>query len=737
MKSLNGMLLLFLCVAGAHAEVYRVDDDSTSPNPNGASWASAFSSIRDAVQAAHQAGGGEVWVAEGTYTGSAGNPIDSGGAAAGDTSLILLEGVHVYGGFSGVESLREARDWQDHPTIIDGQNVRRCVFSSGIPYGGATLDGFTVRRGHTVEFGGGLYNDQSAPLVANCRFENNHAALHGGGVFNYKSPALLFAGRSLYDTEIAEQAGLDLVPAFSGVVFQNNSAVYGGGGVYSDANFLVLERCVFDGNTAGVGGGMYDKGGKTEFFRTTFQNNTATDAGAGYCYEGTSTTEFTNCLLNDNNSGTTGGGIYHDGYRVSLTHTTVAKNSAPQGGGVFGGQAFSLALNTIAYDNGATNIDDASDSPFTMLASCLEFEPADPAQGVINVDPLFLKPQLGFFGLASNSPALDAGISGWINVLDDLNGAPRPQGPEVDMGALEDHTPPVVTDSDNDGLLDAWEIEHFGNLNQNGQEDFDNDGLTNAEEFENQTDPTDADSDNDGHNDGAEVNDGRDPNDPGDYPGLVVFADPNLEAAVRSAINLPLGPIWVSDVVGVGFTSLTATNSAIQDLSGLEYCTDLTSVNFNRNLITDLTPLASLPNLTTAYISSNEVYDLGPLAMNTSIKRLLMENNHLSDVSPLAFMSQLTELTLNNNAISNIGPLAALPNLQSLSLIRNGITSFAALSGMTSLKELRIRENAITSIVPVNGLPNIELFDVSYNSVSVIPSGLQLPKLRVQICYYR
>ncbi|MDP0492415.1 MAG: hypothetical protein Q7Q71_15310 [Verrucomicrobiota bacterium JB023] len=80
-------------------------------------------------------------------------------------------------------------------------------------------------------------------------------------------------------------------------------------------------------------------------------------------------------------------------------------------------------------------------------------------------------------------------------------------------------------DSDNDGLLDAWENLKAGNLTDLsglGEADFDNDGLTDLEEFDlavtNQVylniDPTLADTDADGVDDGVEVNDrGSDPTD--------------------------------------------------------------------------------------------------------------------------------------------------------------------------------------------------------------------------------
>ena len=62
-----------------------------------------------------------------------------------------------------------------------------------------------------------------------------------------------------------------------------------------------------------------------------------------------------------------------------------------------------------------------------------------------------------------------------------------------------------VTDTDKDGLRDDLEIKFFGNLAQTGAGDFDQDGLTNAEELALGTNPASVDSDNDGLNDGLEV----------------------------------------------------------------------------------------------------------------------------------------------------------------------------------------------------------------------------------------
>ena len=67
-------------------------------------------------------------------------------------------------------------------------------------------------------------------------------------------------------------------------------------------------------------------------------------------------------------------------------------------------------------------------------------------------------------------------------------------------------------DLDTDGLPDAWEIAHFGNITtMDGAGDFDEDRLTNMEEFNRGTDPTLWDTDGDGLADFQEVHLGTNP----------------------------------------------------------------------------------------------------------------------------------------------------------------------------------------------------------------------------------
>ena len=63
------------------------------------------------------------------------------------------------------------------------------------------------------------------------------------------------------------------------------------------------------------------------------------------------------------------------------------------------------------------------------------------------------------------------------------------------------------SDSDHDGLLDSWEIQYFGNITTTAggpTEDYDSDGMTDKQEYDNNTNPTNSDTDGDGLTDGDE-----------------------------------------------------------------------------------------------------------------------------------------------------------------------------------------------------------------------------------------
>jgi len=126
-------------------------------------------------------------------------------------------------------------------------------------------------------------------------------------------------------------------------------------------------------------------------------------------------------------------------------------------------------------------------------------------------------------------------------------------------------------------------------------------------------------------------------------PETVVFADENLEAAIRDALGKPAGEA-ITPAEMTGLTSLMFSSCwSITDLSGIEYCTNPTVLDLSVNQISDISPLASLTNLTWLNLRNNEISDLSPLASLTNLEWLNLSMNPISDISPLVENSGLSE----------------------------------------------------------------------------------------------
>jgi len=130
-------------------------------------------------------------------------------------------------------------------TTIDATGLSASVVTCVNGEGPDTvLEGFTITGGigtlsGAFFHGGGMYNVNSSPTVADCTFSGNTASF-GGGMQNDDSS-----------------------PTVTHCTFSNNNttSLWGdGGGMYNSSSSPTVTNCTFSGNTATWGGGMDNRG---------------------------------------------------------------------------------------------------------------------------------------------------------------------------------------------------------------------------------------------------------------------------------------------------------------------------------------------------------------------------------------------------------------------------------------------------------------------------------------------
>ena len=294
---------------------------------------------------------------------------------------MLKNGVSVYGGFAGTETLLSQRDPSANPTILSGDigtvndtsdNAYHVVVGSGTN-STAVLDGVTITAGNGNGSGddgkgGGLYNNDGSPTVSNVTLSNNTAG-QGGGMYN-------------------DHTSTGSSPTLTNVTFDSNSASYGGG----------LYNLV---------------GSNATLTNVTFYNNHASPRG---------------------------GAIYNNNSTPVLTNVTFGANTAPGGGSaIYLDYGNPIIQDSIFWGSGLTiGNESAIISDSIVQGGC---PGGITCTNVLNANPLLgtLQDNGGdtpTMALGAGSPAIDAGNDATCAATDQ-RGISRPQGSQCDMGAYE------------------------------------------------------------------------------------------------------------------------------------------------------------------------------------------------------------------------------------------------------------------------------------------------------------
>ncbi len=425
-------------------------DANAPPNGDGESWGSAFIDVQAALQAAETCKGvvDEVWVAEGTYT-----PAPPGADRA--ISFDLLDGIVIYGGFPSGGGDFGDRDPTLYETILSGD-----------------LNGDDDTGG-----------DNS---------ENSYHVLRASKLANQ--------GTSL--------DGFTITGGFADGLAPDNN----GGGVVCDGSILTFVNCVWEANTALLGGGALNLTGSTLNLTDCKVMGNSAESGGGVGTGGSDVT-LINCLFSQNvaavKAGAVGGGMT----AFTLINCTLSGNEAPDVGGlrIQGVGSNGTVVNCVLWGNGGSSESDQiglfGGAQLSLDYSCVEGLTGD-LGGVENIgdDPMFVDPdgpdddpdtfEDNDYHLGSDSPCIDSADNLAVpkEIDEDLDGNPRfvddpctddtgnGDPPIVDMGAYEFQvTCPWDLDCDGTvGASDLLSLLFLWGTDPGGPPDFDGDGIVGA-----------------------------------------------------------------------------------------------------------------------------------------------------------------------------------------------------------------------------------------------------------------
>lgn len=501
-------------VLPVHARLIYVNE-AASGSHDGSSWATAYTYLQDALEAAEA--GDEIWVSAGTYRPDQGSAVTLGDRTA---SFHLKPEVALYGGFAGNELERDERDWEGNGTVLSGDlqqndgpelqtdHSSRAENSIHVVVGdevdsSTILDGFSVTGGNANQTrgpydggaGGGMFHSDSDAVIVNCRFVEN-SARHGGAVHVERgSPAFracTFARN--YGGGMGNSAGSNL--SITRCVFLENRNGWGGGMTCSPNSSTVITDTLFQRNESSVaGGGIHSQGGLLLIGVIFAENHTSGDGGGISVWDGLDQkTVLINCVLTANRAEKKGGGFSNRAETVWIANSTVHGNSAGESGGgianILDGNAQVQKLtitieNSILWENQAANPaenqigNDADPGQLVFEVNHCLIEGDHFGTAIIDNDPVFAAPTDpvgpdGVFGtgddglaLRESSSAIDGGSTLRLpfDLLDldddgntneplpiDVSGAPRVSGENVDLGAYEFPSP------GGPGNESAWEF---------------------------------------------------------------------------------------------------------------------------------------------------------------------------------------------------------------------------------------------------------------------------------------
>lgn len=178
----------------------------------------------------------------------------------------------------------------------------------------------------------------------------------GGGMFIYESGPTVIG--CIFRGNTAD-AGSGLYNYFCNMTkithctFDGNHAAITGGGMYNFQCSPTVADCLFTHNSAeNAGGGMRNNNSEANLRHCTFSNNSA-QSGGGMANLGSTSPIVTHCTFNGNIASSTGGGMINSsGSSPTISNSEFIRNiSTSQGGGMYNASASAIISGCKFYGN--------------------------------------------------------------------------------------------------------------------------------------------------------------------------------------------------------------------------------------------------------------------------------------------------------------------------------------------------------------------------------------------------
>ena len=367
-------------------------------------------------------------------------------------------------------------------TIIDcqDQDVRGVYFRNGETQS-AVLEGFTIVKG------GGIFCDNSSPMIIDCRITGNQTQIGGSGIFcqNGSSPIVknciitgnrssgsgggvfcadrsspTITGCTISDNQAQSGGGIFCYdksdPNIIDCIITNNKSARDGGGIYCKNSSPSINNCTIADNqaVAGDGGGIHCKSKSFPRISNCIITNNQALNGSGIVCHNRSDPNIINCLIVSNKAQSRGGGVLCDvNSSPTFINCTVVGNQAGSGGGIYSQNSSSpTVINTIFWADSPQEIYFGTGRPSTISVSYSDVQGGKSKivtndNGTVNwgagnirtssvipdADPLFVDAVNGDYHLLDDS--LCIGMGTVVDIPTDIEGNVR--GVPPDIGAYE------------------------------------------------------------------------------------------------------------------------------------------------------------------------------------------------------------------------------------------------------------------------------------------------------------